>query len=213
MSAEAHGTAPTRRRWQTAATILTTGSRGADDFEAGEFHHGTISGNRYRDGVRGGIAVIADEHGGRGGTRGVGTDDKDFRPAVQIRAGFHGQDDSRVGDLRTVVALKTEHQVVALARRGGQLRGVRQRRIAALEDKLQPIGHPVVIRILVDDVNSVTMYSKDDIDKGAQSSNESQRDIIGVIRKHKKDGGGKKRSVLVIWLDIRKVIGRVEKDL
>ncbi|PKL60806.1 MAG: hypothetical protein CVV33_00760, partial [Methanomicrobiales archaeon HGW-Methanomicrobiales-4] len=70
-----------------------------------------------------------------------------------------------------------------------------------------------MIGILVDDVSSVTTYTKDDIDQDAQSSSESHRDIIGVIRKHRKDGGGKDKSTLVIWLDIKKMIGRVEKDL
>lgn len=70
-----------------------------------------------------------------------------------------------------------------------------------------------MIGILVDDVSSVTTYAREDIDQDAQSSNESHRDIIGVIRKHKKDGGGKDKSTLVIWLDIKKMIERVEKDL
>ncbi|HWQ64365.1 MAG TPA: chemotaxis protein CheW [Methanospirillum sp.] len=70
-----------------------------------------------------------------------------------------------------------------------------------------------MLGILVDDVFSVTTYSKDDIDQEAQSSNESHRDILGVIRKHKKDGGKKDKSALVIWLDIKTMIRRVEKDL
>jgi purine-binding chemotaxis protein CheW len=70
-----------------------------------------------------------------------------------------------------------------------------------------------MIGILVDDVYSVTTYSKDDIDQGAHSSNESHRDILGVIRKHRKDAGGKDKRTLVIWLDIKRMIGRVEKDL
>lgn len=70
-----------------------------------------------------------------------------------------------------------------------------------------------MIGILVDDVSSVTTYTKDDIDQDAQSSTENHRDIIGVIRKHKKDGGGKDKSVLVIWLDIKKMVGRVETEL
>ncbi|MFH0968432.1 MAG: chemotaxis protein CheW [Methanobacteriota archaeon] len=70
-----------------------------------------------------------------------------------------------------------------------------------------------MIGILVDDVSSVTTYTKDDIDQDAQSSNESHRDILGVIRKHKNDTEGKDRSTLVIWLDIKRMIERVEKDL
>jgi chemotaxis signal transduction protein len=70
-----------------------------------------------------------------------------------------------------------------------------------------------MIGILVDDVSSVTTYAKEDIDQEAQSSSESHRNILGVIRKHKKDAGGKEKSALVIWLDIKKMIERVEKDL
>jgi purine-binding chemotaxis protein CheW len=70
-----------------------------------------------------------------------------------------------------------------------------------------------MIGILVDDVYSVTTYNKNDIDQEAHSSSEGSRDILGVIRKHRKDGKGKDKSVLVIWLDIKKMIQRIEKDL
>jgi purine-binding chemotaxis protein CheW len=70
-----------------------------------------------------------------------------------------------------------------------------------------------MIGILVDDVFSVTTYSKDDIDQGAHSSSQSGRDIVGVIRKHKKDGREKDKSTLIVLLDIKTMIGRVEKDL
>ena len=70
-----------------------------------------------------------------------------------------------------------------------------------------------MIGILVDDVHSVTTYTKEDIDQDAHSSHESHRDIIGVIRKKRKDTRGKEKSVLVIWLDIKKMIKKIEKDL
>ena len=41
-----------------------------------------------------------------------------------------------------------------------------------------------MIAILVDDVSSMTTYSKEDVDQEAHSSSESHRDILGVIRKH-----------------------------
>jgi len=47
----------------------------------------------------------------------------------------------------------------------------------------------------------------------ACESDISHRDIVGVIRKYAKDGGGKEIRKLVFWLDIRKMIGRIEKDL
>ena len=69
------------------------------------------------------------------------------------------------------------------------------------------------IGILVDDVSSVTTYSKEDIDTTPHSSSESGRDIIAVIRRHKKDTTGKNISSLILWLDIRKMVERIEKDL
>lgn len=70
-----------------------------------------------------------------------------------------------------------------------------------------------MIGILVDDVHSVTTYTKEDIDQDAHSSADSHRDIIGIIRKHKKDGAGKEKSSLIIWLDIRTMIKRIENEL
>ena len=70
-----------------------------------------------------------------------------------------------------------------------------------------------MIGILVDDVSSVTTYAKEDIDQDAHSSDDSHRDIIGIIRKQIKDAHGKETRKLVIWLDIQKMIRRVEKDL
>lgn len=70
-----------------------------------------------------------------------------------------------------------------------------------------------MIGILVDDVYSVTTYTKIDIDQEVHSSGESHQDILGVIRKHRKDAKGKEKGVLVIWLDIKKMIERVEKNL
>ena len=69
------------------------------------------------------------------------------------------------------------------------------------------------IAILVDDVSSVTTYIQDDIDTKTHSSSRSGRDILGVIRKHKKDTRGNEASSLVIWLDIRTMIGKIESDI
>jgi purine-binding chemotaxis protein CheW len=70
-----------------------------------------------------------------------------------------------------------------------------------------------MIGILVDDVSSVTTYVNEDIDMDAQSSQEGHRDIIGVIRKHAKDAEGKEARKLVIWLDIKKMIGRIKEEI
>lgn len=69
------------------------------------------------------------------------------------------------------------------------------------------------IGILVDDVSSVTTYSKEDIDQDARSSSHSERDILGIIRKRRKGSGGDNKSTLVIFLDMKALIGRVEKNL
>lgn len=70
-----------------------------------------------------------------------------------------------------------------------------------------------MIGILVDDVSSVTTYAKEDIDLAVHSSDDSHRDIIGVIRKQTKDPHGKETRKLVIWLDIQKIIERVKKEI
>lgn len=70
-----------------------------------------------------------------------------------------------------------------------------------------------MLGILVDDVFSVTTYMKEDINLDTRSSDESHRDMLGVIRKHRRDAEGKEKSALVIWPDIKRMIGRVERDL
>jgi purine-binding chemotaxis protein CheW len=110
-------------------------------------------------------------------------------------------------DLRGVITTIIDLRILMHTTR--ESTGKKQSRVIVLDKTVSE----KMIGILVDDVYSVTTYSRDDIDQGAHSSNESHRDILGVIRKHKKDGGGKEKSILVIWLDIKKMIGRVEKDL
>lgn len=69
------------------------------------------------------------------------------------------------------------------------------------------------IGILVDDVSSVTTYNLDDIDLEKQSSNKNVRDILGIIHAHKRDKDEKNTRNLVILLDIKAMIKKVEKDL
>jgi purine-binding chemotaxis protein CheW len=87
--------------------------------------------------------------------------------------------------------------------------GKKQSRVIVLDKTVSE----KMIGILVDDVYSVTTYNKNDIDQESHSSSKSHRDILGVIRKHRKDAKGKEKSILVIWLDIKKMVERVEKDL
>ncbi|HWQ66173.1 MAG TPA: hypothetical protein VN372_04800 [Methanospirillum sp.] len=63
-----------------------------------------------------------------------------------------------------------------------------------------------MIRILVDDVYSVTTSAQEDIYQDAHSSHESHQDIFGVIRKRKKTARGKNKSTFMIWPDIKTMI-------
>ena len=69
-----------------------------------------------------------------------------------------------------------------------------------------------MIGVLVDDVLAVSTYTDEDIDRDAQTSKNSERDILGIIRKkiriHEKD-----KHDLIIWLDIKTMIHKVEQDL
>ena len=86
--------------------------------------------------------------------------------------------------------------------------GKKKARIIVLDSgiSVKPIG------ILVDDVFSVTTYSHEDIDREDREQSQN-RDILGVIRKKGKVSGEKERAGLVIWLDIRKMIERIEEEL
>jgi len=69
-----------------------------------------------------------------------------------------------------------------------------------------------MIGVLVDDVLAVTTYADEDIDKDAHASQNSERDILGIIRKKTKTGD-KDKSELIIWLDIKTMITKIERDL
>ena len=107
------------------------------------------------------------------------------------------------GVITTIIDLKTMMQI------SRESTGKKQSRVIVLDKTVSE----KMIGILVDDVTSVSTYSLDDIDRDAQSSHESHQDILGVIRKHKKDASGKEKSALILWLDIETMIQRVEKDL
>lgn len=69
------------------------------------------------------------------------------------------------------------------------------------------------VGILVDDVSSVTTYNLQDIDLENQASHKNVRDILGIIHNQKRDKDGKETRNLVILLDIKSMIRRVEKDI
>ncbi|MDX8549218.1 chemotaxis protein CheW [Methanospirillum sp. J.3.6.1-F.2.7.3] len=69
-----------------------------------------------------------------------------------------------------------------------------------------------MIGVLVDDVLAVSTYTEEDIDKDTHASKSSDRDILGIIRKKVKTGD-RDKSDLIIWLDIKTMIHKVEQDL
>ena len=69
-----------------------------------------------------------------------------------------------------------------------------------------------MIGVLVDDVLAVSTYTDNDIDKESHASKTSDRDILGIIRKKGKSEG-REKSDLIIWLDIKTMIQKVEQDL
>lgn len=69
-----------------------------------------------------------------------------------------------------------------------------------------------MIGVLVDDVLAVSTYAEHDIDKDTHASKNSDRDILGIIRK-KVRSGDRDKSDLIIWLDIKTMIQKVESDL
>lgn len=107
------------------------------------------------------------------------------------------------GSITTIVDLKGLMHITT------ESVGKRNSRIIVLDRSItsKPIG------ILVDDVFSVTTYGQEDIDRENTSSNDTHRDILGVIRKKTKNAGEKDKGGLVVWLDIRKMIEKIETDL
>ncbi|PWR75153.1 chemotaxis protein CheW [Methanospirillum stamsii] len=107
------------------------------------------------------------------------------------------------GMITTIIDLKDLMHITTEAS------GKKKSRIIVLDRSIteKPIG------ILVDDVFSVTTYSQEDIDKDNSASQKSHRDILGVIRKKTKVAGEKDKSGLIVWLDIRTMITKIESDL
>jgi purine-binding chemotaxis protein CheW len=107
------------------------------------------------------------------------------------------------GSITTIVDLKGLMHITT------ESSGKKNSRIIVLDRSItsKPIG------ILVDDVFSVTTYGQEDIDRENTSSSDTHRDIIGVIRKRTKNAGEKDKGGLVVWLDIRKMIGKIEEEL
>jgi len=81
-------------------------------------------------------------------------------------------------------------------------------RIIVLDDRITKSK----IGIMVDDVLSVSTYSRKEVDTSAASVNREQNNIIGIIRKkiRIKD---KDVNELIIWIDIQRLLKEVDQEI
>ena len=68
------------------------------------------------------------------------------------------------------------------------------------------------IGIIVDDVLSVSTFSRKDVDTSAASVNREQNNIIGIIRKKIKVKD-KDDNELIIWIDILRLLKEVDQEI
>ncbi len=106
------------------------------------------------------------------------------------------------GIITTIIDLK---EMMHITQEAG---GKKKSRIIVLDHNVSE----KMIGVLVDDVLAVTTFTDDDIDKDAHASKNTDRDILGIIRKKVKTGE-RERSELIIWLDIKTMIKKIELDL
>ena len=106
------------------------------------------------------------------------------------------------GVITTIIDLK---EMMNITR---ETTGKKKSRIIVLDSNVSE----KMIGVLVDDVLAVSTYSNDDIDRDAHATKKNDRDLLGIIRK-KVRTGDRDRSDLIIWLDIRTMIKKVESDL
>lgn len=106
------------------------------------------------------------------------------------------------GVITTIVDLK---QMMHIATSSS---GKNRSRIIILDSDIsnKPVG------ILVDDVSSVSTYAAGDIDHDADDTAHHDRSILGVIRRKGKEGG-KEGHTLILWLDIRAMIGKITDEI
>jgi len=106
------------------------------------------------------------------------------------------------GVITTIIDLK---EMMKITQEAG---GKKKSRIIVLDQSVSE----KMIGVLVDDVLAVTTYADEDIDKDAHSSRSNERDILGIIRKRTKTAD-KDKSELIIWLDIKTMVKKIETDL
>ncbi len=81
-------------------------------------------------------------------------------------------------------------------------------RIIVLDDRITKSK----IGIIVDDVLSVSTFSRKDVDTSAASVNREQNNIIGIIRKKIKVKD-KDDNELIIWIDILRLLKEVDQEI
>ncbi len=106
------------------------------------------------------------------------------------------------GVITTIIDLKEMMHI------GNEATGRNKSRIIVLDHTVSE----KMIGVLVDDVLAVTTFTDADIDRDAQSSKNNGCDILGIIRK-KTRTEDKDKNELIIWLDIRTIIKKIETDL
>ncbi len=106
------------------------------------------------------------------------------------------------GVITTIIDLK---EMMNITQEAG---GKKKSRIIVLDQSVSE----KMIGVLVDDVLAVTTYADDDIDKDSNTSQNNDRDILGIIRK-KTRTADRDKSELIIWLDIKTMIKKIERDL
>jgi len=107
------------------------------------------------------------------------------------------------GEITTIIDLKNLMHI-----HGEKKADESTSRIIVLDDRITKSK----IGIMVDDVLSVSTFSRKEVDTSAASVNREQNNIIGIIRKkiRIKD---KDVNELIIWIDIQRLLKDVDKEI
>ncbi len=107
------------------------------------------------------------------------------------------------GEITTIVDLKQRLHIAA-----DRAVTVETSRIIVLDDKITRSK----IGILVDDVTSVSTFEEGQVDYTSASVSKEDTAIIGIIKKKVKVRE-KEVNELIIWIDIKKLLGDIDSEL
>jgi purine-binding chemotaxis protein CheW len=107
------------------------------------------------------------------------------------------------GEITTIVDLKQRLHIAA-----GKAVTLETSRIIVLDDKITRSK----IGILVDDVTSVSTFEGGQVDYTSASVSKEDTAIIGIIKKKVKVRE-KEVNELIIWIDIKKLLGDIDSEL